>query len=95
MLGQGSYDDEHEAVHNKTGAQSSILIVLNGNKGNGMSCKFAKEHLRLIPDLLRTVANNITPEIEEDIKQIDEAVKKGKPNAKSTTEDSGPQSFAG
>lgn len=93
MLGKGNYDEEHAAVHESTGAESSILIVINGTNGQGMSCKIMEKHLKMIPSLLRLVADNIGPEIEADLKQIAES--KGEPNAESTTEDSGPQSFAG
>ena len=94
MLGKGTYDKEHDVVHEQCGATSSILIVLDGKKGQGMSCKIHEKHLKMLPDILRTVADGIGPELEDDLKQI--AIIKGEqPNAKSTTEDSGPQSFAG
>jgi hypothetical protein len=76
MLGKGAYDGEHDIVHKLTGATSSILIVLDGKTGHGMSCKITEKHLKMMPDLLRKVADLIGPELIQDIKQI-EAIKKG------------------
>lgn len=94
MLGKGTYNKEHDIAHKQTGADSSILIVMNGNQGHGFSVKASVNVMKLLPDILRAVADNIEVEIEEDIKRI-EAIKKGEQDAEIRTEGCDPQSFAG
>lgn len=97
MIGAGTYDKEHDVVHGMVAqpdnSTSSILIVLEGKNGQGMSVKCHEKHLRMLPGLLRTVADLIQPELEQDLKQI--AKMKGEPHAESATETDGGQSFAG
>ena len=57
-FGKGKYDDACSAAREATKGEV-ILIVTNGEKGNGFSCQTSFETLLRLPKLLRMVADDI------------------------------------
>lgn len=58
--GPGKYDDACTDAREATSAVACILIVLEGNKGNGFSVQTSEpDLLPALPALLRQVANEI------------------------------------
>jgi hypothetical protein len=64
--GPGRYDVLCTEVREKTEADGVVLMVFNGNKGQGFSCQLTPLLTHLIPNLLREVAD----QIEEDMKGV-------------------------
>jgi hypothetical protein len=62
--GPGKYDDLCTQVREHTEAEGVILMVFNGNQGQGFSCQLSPILTHLVPHLLREVAD----QIEEDMK---------------------------
>lgn len=62
--GPGKYDDLCTEVREKAEAEGVILMIFNGNKGQGFSCQLSPILTHLVPHLLREVAD----QIEEDMK---------------------------
>ena len=59
-MGPGKYDDLCTLVMEKSEAMSALVIILGGNKGNGFSIQMVnQETMKLVPDLLETVAKQI------------------------------------
>ncbi|HXJ60737.1 MAG TPA: hypothetical protein VNU68_29180 [Verrucomicrobiae bacterium] len=60
---RGNYDDEAERQLVELGAELVVLIVINGNKGNGFSVCGIDGHkdskLPKLPFILRDMANSI------------------------------------
>jgi hypothetical protein len=67
-LGPGKYDDEATEIREKLHAAGIILIVLGGDKGQGFSAQLDFAATMAIPEILRTVAD----QIEESSVQIQE-----------------------
>lgn len=67
MMGPGKYGDETEALLQQLGAKGVLLLVLDGNKGHGMSFSYEwtfdvaalSAELAKLPALLRRVADTI------------------------------------
>lgn len=57
--GPGKYDDLCTYVREKAQAQGAIVILLDGNDGNGFSVQANPYILLQIPQLLRSVADEI------------------------------------
>ena len=57
--GPGKYDDLCSLVRDKSGASSVLLVILDGNKGNGFSCQTDLAGTLALPDLLEMVAKQI------------------------------------
>lgn len=57
--GGGKYGDLAGAVHGATGADAVMLIVLKGVDGSGFSVVGNEDVLERLPELLRTMANEI------------------------------------
>lgn len=56
MIGAGKYDDCVTQVREKTNASAVILLVVNGNQGNGFSVQWIKEiPAKELANLLETV----------------------------------------
>lgn len=70
---RGNYDDECERQLVESGAELVILVVLNGNKGNGLSVsgrQFGRESkIAKIPFILRDMANDIEAQLKQQAKQ--------------------------
>lgn len=72
--GPGRYDAQALRILREELARGVVLIVLDGKRGDGCSCKvagatpeLAKERHRLIPDLLRMYADAMDATLEEDL----------------------------
>jgi hypothetical protein len=68
--GPGKYDAEASLVQMRTNAQGVLLIVLEGDKGDGFSIASFDIQATLqitlsLPKLLREMANQIDAEIKE------------------------------
>jgi hypothetical protein len=63
MIGPGKYDDIATMVQAKTQARGVILIVIGGNRGEGFECHATLEVTAKLPDLLRTLADQIEGDI--------------------------------
>lgn len=61
--GPGKYDDEAERVRVATNAAGVALVVINGSKGNGVSCKGEWTTHADFARLLRLIADNIERDI--------------------------------
>lgn len=58
MIGPGKYDDLCTYVREQAKAEAAIVIILNGEKGNGFSCQIDAKHRELpvllnVPEILR------------------------------------------
>lgn len=59
-FGPGEYNAETTALRKQLGAAGIILIVIDGDRGNGVSIQTIDPGLHLqLPTILRTLANNI------------------------------------
>lgn len=57
--GKGKYDDACTIARESVDADGAILIILGGNKGNGFSVQAPEHMLRMLPDVLATMAEAI------------------------------------
>ena len=65
-IGAGKYDDASQKVLLMTGAQLSLVIVIQGDKGNGFSVSTQNHDLLAhLPAMLRHCAQ----QIDEDVQQ--------------------------
>lgn len=63
MKDKGKYDDICEYVREQTQAAGTLVIICDGNKGNGFSASFTDVGLMVsIPTILRQVADQIEKE---------------------------------
>lgn len=58
-LGPGKYDSICTEAREKTKAEGVVLIVVNGSFGHGFSCQATLEVIAGLPQLLRTVADDM------------------------------------
>jgi hypothetical protein len=62
-LGPGKYDDVCSLVREQVGISEDsggvIVIVVGGNKGNGFACQTDLATLRMLPDMLESMAAQI------------------------------------
>jgi len=58
-IGPGKYDDICTTVRERTNAQAVALIVLDGDKGNGFSVQSSAAVLKILPDILESMARQI------------------------------------
>lgn len=65
MLGGGRYDRECTAALLSTKADGVILIVLNGDRGNGFSAQLPLTHVSDLPTVLRQVADEIQADVRK------------------------------
>jgi hypothetical protein len=65
-LGPGKYDDACTAAMLATEADAVILIVVNGNKGNGFAVQaYGIDLTAKIPGLLRVLADDLEKSLSE------------------------------
>jgi hypothetical protein len=57
--GSGQYADIAEYVHKETDAEAVVIIIINGNKGNGYEIRSHPDHQARIPLLLRLTADDL------------------------------------
>jgi hypothetical protein len=70
MIGPGKYDAECTAAQKATNAAGVILIVVGGDKGPGFSCQATLEVTRILPDMLRQIANQLEIDLTFNVGQI-------------------------
>jgi hypothetical protein len=58
-IGPGKYDDVCTDVRNRVKAKAAIVVILDGNKGNGFSCQGYVDDILRLPQILRTMATEI------------------------------------
>lgn len=60
-LGPGKYDELCSQAREQAGGGSTaaVLIILHGNKGSGFSCQATLQDALALPELLRSVADQI------------------------------------
>lgn len=63
MHGPGKYDSICALAKATTGAESCVLIVLNGANGDGISCKATLDGMQMLPDILRKIADGLEKDI--------------------------------
>ena len=66
MIGPGSYNHLAEKLKEETQAEGVVLLIANGNQGNGFAVYAPPSVLIELPDLLRRAAE----EIERDIVRL-------------------------
>jgi hypothetical protein len=59
MVGAGKYDDLCTEARRKAKAEGAILIILNGEKGQGFSVQATLDVLVRLPQMLRHMADDI------------------------------------
>ena len=59
MIGTGKYDKLCTLVRKRSRAKGAMVIIIEGDKGHGFSCQVNAEMLRLLPGVLRTMADQI------------------------------------
>lgn len=62
-IGPGKYDDMCSYVREQVGG-SVIVIVVDGNRGNGFACQTGVETVLALPDILESVARQIREDAE-------------------------------
>jgi len=67
MEGPGKYDDVTTMVRALTEAQAVVLMVIDGNQGNGFSVQAYDDIVIDLPALLRTMADEIEKEGKEQL----------------------------
>lgn len=82
-FGPGKYDDLCTEVRKQVGIPDSgkgpatsgvLLVVINGNKGDGFSCQASAEALMTLPEVLEDVARQLRRDREAAAKQVLSAV---------------------
>lgn len=63
-LGPGKYDDYCKQVRDDTKATGVLLIVCEGNRGNGISVRATQKVSREMPYYLRMLADTIEKEAD-------------------------------
>lgn len=58
-FGAGTYDVEAQAIYDRTDADGVILLVFGGPRDTGTSVIAPPELLRILPDVLRNLAEQI------------------------------------
>lgn len=64
MIGAGKYDDLCTYVREQTKAAGVLVIVLDGERGNGFSCQADLPTTMGVPDLLEHIARQIRADME-------------------------------
>ncbi len=64
-LGPGKYDDLATLVRDGAKAEGVIVIVLGGSKGSGFSVQAPDVVMAQLPELLRTMADNIERDLTD------------------------------
>ena len=59
MMGPGKYDDLATQIREKAKASGVLVIVFDGEKGSGFSAQLPLELMVNIPQMLRSVAEQI------------------------------------
>jgi NAD(P)H-dependent flavin oxidoreductase YrpB (nitropropane dioxygenase family) len=65
--GPGKYDDVCTQAREAAQATGALLIILDGKHGGGFSCQGQPQQLLSLPEILRSVADEISLSISDDI----------------------------
>lgn len=58
-IGPGKYDEVLAEALEKVGAKQGILMILDGDKGSGLSVKVAVALINTVPSILESIAVDI------------------------------------
>lgn len=64
IRGPGKYGPCAQALRNLTGG-GIVLIVLDGDLGSGISIKVDERHMRVLPTLLRALAEQVDADLQQ------------------------------
>jgi hypothetical protein len=64
MIGPGKYDDETTLVQKATNAAGVVLIVIDGNKGQGFSVQATLAVTLSLPEMLRDIADKLEADLQ-------------------------------
>lgn len=59
MIGPGKYDDVCTQAREAAKAEGAIVLIFNGQHGQGFSCQLPPELMPAVPDMLRFIAEEI------------------------------------
>jgi len=59
VIGPGKYDDLADMLLGMTAAEGLLLVVLDGARGNGVSCKCTPDMASHLPAALRVIADQL------------------------------------
>lgn len=62
-LGPGKYDDLCTEVRERSKASGAIVIIFNGENGDGFSAQLPYEDIFKVPDILRQMAETIGKDV--------------------------------
>lgn len=62
-IGPGKYDEEATLVQERTQAAGVIVIVIDGNKGEGFACQATLGVTLALPAMLRSIADQMDADI--------------------------------
>ncbi len=62
-FGAGKYDEACTVARVMARAEGALLIIIDGDKGEGFSAQIPPRYIERIPQLLRTVADSIEADI--------------------------------
>jgi len=65
MIGPGKYDELCTLVRERANAKGALLVVIEGNRGQGFSVQATGPVLAVLPELLETLAREIRRDIEQ------------------------------
>jgi hypothetical protein len=63
MIGPGKYDAEATLVMESAKAAGVIIIVIDGDRGEGFSIQATLEVTLLLPKMLRMIADDLDPAV--------------------------------
>lgn len=63
MIGPGKYDELCTLVRETANAEGAIVIIFNGNQGEGFSCQAPLVLTARLPSILRKLAEDIEKSI--------------------------------
>lgn len=62
-IGPGKYDGYCTEIQQRTLATGVVLLVMGGQHGSGFSVQVTDENLLVVPDLLRTIADQMEADL--------------------------------
>lgn len=65
MIGAGKYDEECTKLRENTKAKGVIIMVVDGNKGEGFSVQATPDVMPSLPAILRKIADDMEANIKE------------------------------
>lgn len=72
-VGPGKYDEVATLARELTGGHTVVLLVLGGSRGQGFSVQTIDPTMaRALPELLRTIANDIERDVKLRVVRNDE-----------------------